>query len=105
MNKSLICKYFQIPNAELEKEEALFVTYCDELGQFFGQLDKRPTAELKALEKELFSFYGNSADKPLLYSDLGQHLGDHGVIKWADDGNLYRVEVIEEVSGNGVMCS
>ena len=87
----------------MEKEEALFVTYCDELGQFFGQLDKRPTAELKALEAELFSFYGSSADKPLLYSDLGQHVGDHGVIRWAEDGLLYRVEIKEEISGNEVI--
>ena len=94
---------FQIHNAKLEKEEALFVTYCDELGQFFGQLDKRPTAELKVLEAELFSFYGNSADKSWLYSDLGQHVGDHGVIKWAEDGLLYRVEVEEEILGTEVI--
>ena len=86
----------------MEKEEGLFVRFCDELGQFFGQLDKRPTAELKALEAELFSFYGSTADKPLLYSDVSEHIGDHGIIKWEDDGQLYRVEVLEEISGNEV---
>ena len=65
-------------------------------------MDKRPTAELKALEAELFSFYGSTADKPLLYSDVSEHIGDHGIIKWEDNGQLYRVEVLEEISGNEV---
>ena len=90
----------QIPYTDVKPktEEGLFVTYCDEIGQFFGQLDKRSTVELKAMEKELFAFYGSSADKPLLlFSDCGDHIGDHGIIKWEEDGQLYRVEVMEEI--------
>ena len=50
------------------------------------------------MEKELFAFYGSSANKSLLlFSDCGDHIGDHGIIKWEEDGQLYRVEVMEEI--------
>ena len=83
-------------------EKSLFVSHCDQLGHFFGQFDNRPTAELKALEAELFAFYGGPADYPLLYDDVRDHIGDFAVVKWTGDGQLYRVEVVEELAGSEV---
>ena len=83
-------------------EESLFITYCDRLGHFYGQFDKRATAELKALEEELFSFYGKNCNKVSLYADHENHVGDPAVIKWAVDKQLYRVEILEELQGKKV---
>ena len=92
----------QIPTAEVEPAESLFVTFCDRFGHFYGQFDKRATAEFKGLDLELFAFYGGSGDKPLLYADVKDHIGDYGILKWAEDNKLYRVEVMDEFAGNEV---
>ena len=87
----------------MNTEESIFVTYCGKVGNFYGQLDSRSTADFKALEAELVAYYGStstkkSCDNLLLYDDKkSHHIGDAGVIKWTAENHFYRVEVVEEL--------
>lgn len=80
----------------------MYVTYVDKPGQFFGQFEKRPENDLKELETELLAVYGDGSNTeatskiPLLYADVQSHVGDNAVIRWSDDGNLYRVKIVQE---------
>ena len=78
------------------------VSTCEELGQFFGQFGSRSINQLKEIEMELLSVYGSSEIRPrLLYADVGNHIGDNGVVK-AENNKFYRVEIMEELSNNEV---
>ena len=81
----------------------LLVTHCDRAGHFFGQFDRRPTNGLIAMENELAVVYADLGQRPLLYAGSECRVGDIGVIKWIQDGKLYRVEIIQEVFDNQVL--
>lgn len=75
----------------------LYVTFCERVGHFFGQFDRRPASQLREMEEELAVVYGNSCGNPLLYVDGKDHVGGFGVAKWHKDGKFYRVEIIHEL--------
>lgn len=76
----------------------MFVTWAGKPGHFFGQLVKRPEIELREMEKELVSVYGDpGVQLPLLYAVTQSQIGEYGIIRWSD-GNFYRVQVIEELT-------
>lgn len=62
----------------------------------------RNVKDLEDLENELRSFYGNEETQlPRLFSctRTGEsYEGYYGVFKWSEDGNFYRVKIIEELS-------
>jgi len=89
----------------VEREETLFVTYSENNGEFFGQFARRSVEDLNAMESELATVYDSLLLKPLLYADCKEHVGDNGVIRWLEDGRLYRVEIIQELLDNSVIIS
>ena len=93
----------KIPSAVVEREENLFVTYSESNSEFFGQFARRSVEDLCAIESELASVYDSLLLKPLLYADCKEHVGDNGVIRWLEDGRLYRVEVVQKLLDNSVI--
>ena len=87
----------------LHPDEILFVTCCERFGHFFGQLDRHPVSDLRAMEEELLKVYGSTSETPLLYADEQDHIGHHGVIRWTKDRKWYRVEVVNELFGDEVL--
>lgn len=96
----------------MNPEEDLFVTFVGAPGHFFGQFQKLPMNDLKAIEMELHSVYdsvtlqpGANCPIPLLYSGVRGHVGDFGVVKWAEDESWYRVRIVEEFCDEVMECS
>ena len=92
----------QIPAALVLSEEKLFVTSCRPVGSFFGQFMRRPIEEMDEMDAELYKVYSNLEDLSLLYDDYEDHIGDFAVIKWDKDKQLYRAQIIQELSNETV---
>jgi hypothetical protein len=63
---------------------------------------RRPIAEMHEMHAELFKVYSVNEDFSLLYDDGKDHVGDFAVIRWHKDNQLYRVQVIQELSNGTV---
>lgn len=83
-------------------EEKLFVTCCQSVGSFFGQFMRRPIEEMDEMDAELFKVYSILEDVSLLYDDGKDHIGDFAVIRWVKDQQLYRAQIIQELSNETV---
>ncbi len=92
----------QIPAALFFSEEKLFVTSCRPVGSFFGQFLRRPIEEMDEMDAELYKVYSNLEDLSLLYDDDVDHIGDFAVIRWHKDKELYRAQIIQELSNETV---
>lgn len=63
---------------------------------------RRPIAEMDEMDAELFKVYSVIEDLSLLYDDGKDHIGDFAVIRWHKDKQLYRAQVIQELSNETV---
>jgi hypothetical protein len=63
---------------------------------------RRPIAEMDEMDAELFKVYSAIEDLSLLYDDGKDHIGDFAVIRWHKDKQLYRAQVIQELTNETV---